>query len=141
MASCLKQRHVTPFEYHQVNTAGVDWRKALNHSLQKTTHFVALLSQDYELSETCTYELEAILTRGDAVSILPFMVAGRAQPNPKLAHMQNMLLSHQDPRDDAAVVVQQVMDQLDASRTPKPASSCHARRSFLKPVPCFRELT
>jgi hypothetical protein len=29
----LKQRHVNPFEYHEVNLPGIDWRRALNDSL------------------------------------------------------------------------------------------------------------
>jgi hypothetical protein len=111
----LKERHITPFEYQQVNTAGVDWREALNDSLQKTTHFVALLSTDYELSQTCTYELEKILARGSDISVLPFMLGGRAVPNPKLAHMHNRLLSGPDSQADAEVVVQQVTEALDAA--------------------------
>ena len=111
----LKKRHITPFEYHQVNTAGADWREALNDSLEKTTHFVVLLSPDYELSQTCTYELERILARGINVSILPFMLGGRAVPNPKLVDIHNTLLSTQNPLSDAEVVVQQVTDALDAS--------------------------
>ena len=111
----LKQRHVTPFEYHQVNTAGIDWREALKTSLQKTTHFVALLSPEYEQSQTCTYELEEILARGPEVSILPFMLAGRNAPSPKLAHMHNRLLSDPDPRVDARVVVDQLMGALNAA--------------------------
>jgi hypothetical protein len=81
--SKLAERHVTPFEYHQVNAAGVDWKEALNESLQKTTHFVALLSEGYELSQTCTYELEQILQRSEKVSILPFMTGGRSVPHPE----------------------------------------------------------
>lgn len=111
--SLLKKRHVTPFEYHQVNTAGMDWKEALKESLKKTTHFVALLSPEYEQSQTCTYELEEILARTEQVSILPFMLAGRITPNPKLAGMHNQLLSD-DPRADARVVVDQVMAVLDA---------------------------
>jgi TIR domain len=111
----LKQHHVTPFEYHQENVAGIDWKKALSEALQKTTHFVALLSPDYELSPTCTLELEEILARGEKVSILPFMVAGRDKPNPKLSGMHNRLLSGQDPEKDAQVVVDEVMAKLNAA--------------------------
>jgi len=53
----LKAQHVIPFEYHQVNTAGIDWRAALDESLKKTTHFVTLLDTTYEQSPTCEYEL------------------------------------------------------------------------------------
>jgi len=95
----------------------MDWKEALNESLQKTTHFVALLSPDYEVSQTCTYELEAILARGSNVSVLPFMVGGRSVPNPKLAQMHNMLLSNPDPLTDAQVVVSQITKALDAALT------------------------
>lgn len=91
--SRLKSQHVSPFEYQLVNAAGIDWREALKDSLQKTTHFVALLSPDYEQSEACTYELDEMLARGNAVSILPFLTADRAKPNPKLARVQNAPLS------------------------------------------------
>jgi hypothetical protein len=112
--SLLKGRHVSPFEYQLVNDAGIDWREAMKESLQKTTHFVALLSPDYELSQACTYELEEILARGAAVSILPFLTGGRAAPNPKLAHMHNALLS-EDPAAGAEVIFQRVMKALDAA--------------------------
>ena len=115
--SLLKDKHVTPFEYHEVNTAGTDWRESLNQSLKRTTHFVALLSPDYEISQTCTYELETILARGNEVTILPFMVGGRSLPNPKLAQMHNTLLSNSDPLADARVIVDQVMAVLDGTLT------------------------
>jgi hypothetical protein len=113
--SKLAERHVTPFEYHEVNTAGMDWKEALNESLQKTTHFVALLSDGYELSSTCTYELDAILARKDRVAILPFMAGGRSTPHPRLAGMHNRLLAGNDPEADADVVVEQVMNALQRS--------------------------
>jgi len=113
--SLLKERHITPFEYHEVNTAGEDWNESLNVALQKTTHFVALLSPDYELSTTCTRELETVLARGSEVSILPFMVNGRSVPNPKLANMHDMLLSNPDPLAAAQVIVNQVVAALDAA--------------------------
>jgi signal transduction histidine kinase len=112
--SLLRQRHVTPFEYHEVNAAGIDWRVALKDSLHKTTHFVALLSPDYEQSQTCTYELEEILVRKEQVSILPFMVLGRSAPNPKLTQIHNRLLADPDPLVNAQTVVQEVMAALDA---------------------------
>ncbi|MGC2111670.1 MAG: toll/interleukin-1 receptor domain-containing protein [Candidatus Korobacteraceae bacterium] len=111
----LAQSKVTPFEYHEVNTAGMDWKKSLGEALQKTTHFVALLSPDYELSPTCVFELEEILARGEKVSIMPFMVAGRDKPNPKLSGMHNRLLSGEDPDKDAQVVVDEVMAKLNAA--------------------------
>src|SRR5262249_53585967 len=45
----LFERHVPVFEYHKVNAAGVDWRKKMDEALDKTTHFIVLLSEGYEL--------------------------------------------------------------------------------------------
>ncbi|MBK9948023.1 MAG: toll/interleukin-1 receptor domain-containing protein [Nitrospira sp.] len=111
----LRAKHVIPFEYHKVNTAGIDWRAALDESLKKTTHFVAMLDPTYEQSETCEYELREILKRGNDVAILPFMIAGRDRPNPDLKNMHNELLSNQNPAANAEIVVQQVMQALDTT--------------------------
>jgi len=83
--------------------------------LQKTTHFVALLSDNYEQSATCVYELEQALARTDKVSILPFMIGGRAVPHPKLGHIHNRLLDGPDPDANAKAVVDQVIAALEAS--------------------------
>lgn len=109
----LKERYVIPFEYHQANTAGMDWRAALDESLKKTTHFVTLLDPMYEQSETCEYELREILKRRNEVAILPFMINGRDRPNPDLKNMHNELLSNPNPSANAKSVVQQVMQELD----------------------------
>jgi hypothetical protein len=111
--SLLKDRYVTPFEYHLVNTAGIDWRETLKISLNKTTHFVALLDPTYEQSPTCEYELREILKRKGEVAILPFMIAGRDRPNPDLTDMHNDLLTHKDPRANAEIVVHQIIATLD----------------------------
>lgn len=111
----LKAKHVIPFEYHQVNPAGIDWKVALDESLKKTTHFVILLDPTYEQSPTCEYELGEIQKRKNEVRILPFMIAGRDKPNPNLLAMHNELLSSQDPSINAGIVVQQVMCVLDTA--------------------------
>jgi hypothetical protein len=106
--SSLKDRGVTAFEYHQDNLAGSDWHKALDESLQKATHFVALLSPGYEASQYCTYELDAILARqarGEKVSIIAFMLNGRENPNFKIGDRHNRLLSDADPTVNARLVV------------------------------------
>jgi hypothetical protein len=113
--SLLLQRHVTPFEYHKVNTAGVDWQQVLKDALQKTTHFVALEDPEYVTSPTCTEELEAVLARGNEVKILPFMIAGQDKPHPRLTKIHNRLVSGESPRAAAEVVVQEVMATLDAA--------------------------
>lgn len=113
--SILKAKHVIPFEYHQVNIAGIDWRAALDESLKKTTHFVTLLDLTYEQSETCEYELREILKRRNEVAILPFMINGRDKPNPDLKDMHNELLSRLDPSANAEIVVRQVMGALETA--------------------------
>ena len=85
----------------------------LNESLTKTTHFVALLSDGYEVSQTCTYEMDQILARGAQVTILPFMAGGRSIPHPRLGNMHNTLLDGADVDRDAATVVEQVMTSLE----------------------------
>ncbi|PWU06644.1 MAG: hypothetical protein C5B51_11795 [Terriglobia bacterium] len=111
----LQERRVTPFEYHSVNTSGIDWQKALNEALEKTTHFVVLLDPEYVNSQTCMYELEKILSRGEQVKILPFMINGRDRPHPKLVHIHHRLLEGDSPHANAEVVVQQIMAALDAA--------------------------
>ncbi|MEK9141529.1 MAG: toll/interleukin-1 receptor domain-containing protein [Nitrospirota bacterium] len=111
----LKAKYVLPFEYQQVNTAGIDWKVVLDESLKKTTHFVALLDNTYEQSPTCEYELREILKRRNEVTILPFTIAGRERYNPDLPEKHNKLLSSQDPSLNAEIVVKEVMSVLDAA--------------------------
>jgi hypothetical protein len=108
----LEKKHVKPFEYHQVNTAGIDWKTALDQALKDTTHFVVLLSDDYEQSEVCTQEMDTILARGNAVTILPFLLGGRSRPNPKLAGRHNQLLPA-DTGEAARAIVERTMASLE----------------------------
>jgi hypothetical protein len=108
----LRRHHVQPFEYHMANPSGEDWQKALEKQLAKTTHFVALLTEGYEVSEVCTHEVEGILKRGNEVTILPFMAVGRAVPHPKLKHLHHRLLEGADCRANAQVVVEQILESL-----------------------------
>ena len=107
----LGRQYVKPFEYHLANTSGDDWKAELNEQLRKTTHFVVLLSDGYELSPVCTYEIEEILKRSD-VKILPFMAQGRSVPHPKLGALHHRLLSAPDISTNAEAVVDQVMKAL-----------------------------
>jgi hypothetical protein len=109
----LKDWYVTPFEYHRVNTAGSDWKKALAESLKRTTHFVAFLDPTYEQSEYCEYELREILKRGSEVTVLPFMILGRERPNPDLKQIHNKLISSRNPRANAEIVARQIIGKLD----------------------------
>lgn len=108
----LGQRYVRPFEYHMANTSGMDWKTELSEKLAQTTHFVVLLTDGYELSPVCTYELEEILKRGPEVSVFPFMAGGRSAPHPKLGHLHHKLLSGQDVRADATLVADEIMGAL-----------------------------
>ena len=83
----------------------------LDKQLGKTTHFVVLLTEGYELSPVCTYEIEEILKRTE-VKILPFMAGGRSVPHPKLGALHHRLLNATDTAGSAEVVVQQVMETL-----------------------------
>lgn len=111
----FKQQQVKCFEYHQVNTAGVDWKEELQRELAKTTHFIALLSEGYDSSVMCIYELEAVLARRDQVAIFPFFINGRTKPQPKLTGLHHRLLDSADQRVNAAEVVREVMAELQRS--------------------------
>lgn len=110
----LAEGFVRPFEYHLVNTSGSDWKAELSEQLNRTTHFVVLLTDGYELSPVCTYELEEILKRGSEVTVFPFMAGGRSVPHPKLGHLHHRLLSGTEVRADAEVVAKEVMQALTA---------------------------
>jgi len=112
----LARRQVKCFEYQQVNRAGIDWRAALQTELATTTHFVALLGEGYETSEACTYELETVLARENAVTVLPYLLAERTIPHVKLRHLHHPLQGP-DPRANAAVVVERVMELLRTAVT------------------------
>ena len=113
----LGLQHVKAFEYDMDNRAGEDWRKALDRQLQKTTHFVMLLTDTYVGSEMCSYEFETIMERGESVTILPFMAAGRSVPHPKLGNLHHFRLSDSDPETNAEVVAEQVMQTLRGTKT------------------------
>ncbi len=70
---------------------------------------MVLLTDGYELSEVCTYELEEILKRGVDVTILPFMANGRSVPHPKLADLHHRLIASADPLEAGKDIVQQIM--------------------------------
>jgi hypothetical protein len=110
----LAERYVRPFEYHMVNTSGVDWKTQLDEQLRRTTHFVVFLTDGYELSPVCTYEIEEVLKRGSEVTVLPFMAGGRSVPHPKLGHLHHKLLSGANLQADAELVATEVMASLTA---------------------------
>jgi len=111
----LRKRSIEFFEYNDRNRAGVEWRPAMDESLRKATHFVALVSDSYERSKTCTEEIEAVLARGHAVEILPFKVLGREPPHAELTELHNEALTSEDPKTNAEEVVRNVVGRLDAA--------------------------
>ena len=111
----LRKRNVPTFEYNDSNRAGIEWRAAMDESLRKTTHFVALVSPTYDRSPTCTEEMETVLARGSAVEILPFKVLGRKEPHPRLTGAHNEPLLSEDPEVNAEEVVRNVLERLDAA--------------------------
>jgi hypothetical protein len=110
----LRKRNVAAFEYNDRNRAGVPWRPAMDESLRKTTHFVALVSPTYDQSPTCTKEVEAVLARGSMVAILPFKILGRETPHPRLTGLHNEPLRAADPEVNAEEVVRNIVERLDA---------------------------
>jgi hypothetical protein len=111
----LRTHNVAAFEYNDRNRAGIEWRSAMEESLRKATHFVALVSPTYDQSPTCTEEIEAVLARDNAVKILPFKVLGRQLPHPRLTGLQNQALGSEDPEINAEEVVKNVVEQLNAA--------------------------
>lgn len=111
----LARRQVKCFEYRVVNPAGIPWREELAKELEATTHFVILLGEGYELSEPCTYELEAVLARGNAVTILPYLLDGRTSAHVKLSGLHHQPLESSDPRASASAVVDRVLTLLRAA--------------------------
>jgi TIR domain-containing protein len=117
----LVERRVPGFEYHKVNAAGVDWRQAMKEALENTTHFIALLSDGYELS-TANVELDRVLERKDVehkdVTILPFMADGRSRPHHKLQDRLHHMLLPADSDQAANLIVERIMTSLDQSARP-----------------------
>jgi hypothetical protein len=111
----LRKQKIAAFEYNDRNRAGTDWRPAMDESLHKSTHFVALVSPTYDQSPTCTEELEAVLARGRAVEILPFKVLGRLTPHPRLTGLHNEPLRSEDPEINGDEVVKNVVERLSAA--------------------------
>jgi hypothetical protein len=111
----LRKQNVAAFEYNDRNRAGIEWRPAMDESLSKTTHFVALVSPTYDQSPTCAEEIEAVLARGAAVEILPFKVLGRQTPHPSLTGLHNEPLRSEDPEVNAEEVVKNVVERLDSA--------------------------
>ena len=64
--------HIPAFEYFTGNESGVDWREKMMQTLDKTTVFVPLLTNEYERSPACTEEWEAIEKRKTKIRMLPF---------------------------------------------------------------------
>ena len=110
----LREKNVAAFEYNDRNRAGVEWHPAMDESLRKTTHFIALVSPTYDQSPTCTEEIEAILARRPGVEILPFKMLGRQTPHPRLTELHNKPLRSEDQEVNAEEVVKNVMERLDA---------------------------
>jgi hypothetical protein len=111
----MKSRNVAAFEYNDHNRTGIKWHEAMQESLGKTTHLVALVSPTYDQSPACTEEVEAILARGSAVEILPFKVLGRQIPHPRLTELHHEPLRSDDPSVNAEQVVSNVLQRLDTA--------------------------
>jgi hypothetical protein len=80
----LRDEQIDFFEYYRVNTVAIPWRRQLAAALRKTTLFVGLLADDYELSQVCLNEWAAA-KRGlhsGKMQVAAYLVNGRTKATP-----------------------------------------------------------
>ncbi|SFB63531.1 toll/interleukin-1 receptor domain-containing protein [Azotobacter beijerinckii] len=72
-----------PFFDRKSIDAGDSWEPMIDQALDRTTHFIALLSDDYWLSEQCQRELVGAVTRWEqhGVPKLLFVLTERMDPS------------------------------------------------------------
>lgn len=103
------ERSISYYEYKTCNVAAELWPQRLTKELENTSHALVILSDDYELSEACDDELEALLRMGDKVEIYPYLFGTRSRHNPKLGKRK---LNHETLKSDAEAAALQVVDRL-----------------------------
>ncbi len=66
----------------RVNPGGAAWRSKIDEALARTSHFVAILTTDYWLSENCRRELDQAVGRylRDGAPLLLFVMAETISP-------------------------------------------------------------
>jgi hypothetical protein len=112
----LSRAGVKAWEYGTENRSGQNWRDKLDQELAQATHVVAILADEYELSDACNMELDVLLARSDDIKWLPFLYGSRTRHNPRLGKFS---LHHEplssDPEKAAAQVLQAVEKALTKS--------------------------
>ena len=88
----LKNVSITCWEYGSSNRAAQNWKARMREELEKTTHFIALLSNEYEQSAACVEEIEWALAHTD-VKIIAFLAGGRIKPNVKISELHHQPLT------------------------------------------------
>ncbi len=74
----FESRGIDFWEYERKNQAGQNWRTELDEALNTMTHFIALLSENYETSPTCGMESDTAVARDeDSIGIRPFLLNDR----------------------------------------------------------------
>ena len=71
------------FDWESV-AAGERWRERIESALDRATHFIALLSDDYWLSDNCQCELKGAVERWEAANTRPrllFVLTERMDPS------------------------------------------------------------
>jgi len=112
LVELLKKFDVPAFEYFRGNESGDAWRKKMTEELDKTTVFVALLTNEYERSSACIQEWEAIEKSKTKVKILPFLLNDRIDPFVKLKDVHHKTLSR-DSADAASEVATCIREFID----------------------------
>ena len=108
----LQEKGIRAWEYRHNNRAGVVWKDEMETALTDATDVVFIMADGFELSESCTRELDALLSRkGDIRSMLPFFWGNRSLPNPKLSdrHFESL---PSDKSHASRIVVERLITEL-----------------------------
>lgn len=106
---------IKSWEYAEENRAGEEWKAKMLEALGKATHFVILLTGDYEQSPACVEEVEWALEHLSKENILVFFVGDRRAPHVKLRPYTHQSLSPA-AQDGAAEVLARVQEVLTRSK-------------------------
>jgi TIR domain len=100
----LKSKGIECWEYEERGQSGADWERQLNDQLNKSTHAVIVISEDFNNSPWCFKEVERLYMRRQKVDLLPFLYGRDARPAPRLEKLQ-----HENLPDNANEAARQIV--------------------------------